>query len=104
VAYAVSQRTQEFAIRMALGADRGSLVTLMLGDGLRNALAAVAGGLVLAWAGSRYMTDLLYGVSPRDPMVFAAVAAGILAIATLASLVPAWRVSTIDPVAALRAE
>ena len=104
VAYAVSQRTQEFAIRMALGASRGSLVTLMLGDGLRNALTAVAGGLVLAGVASRYMTDLLYAVSPRDPLVFAAVAAGILTIATIASLLPAWRVSAIDPVAALRAD
>jgi predicted permease len=102
VAYAVSQRTPEFAIRMTLGAHRESLITLMLKDGLRDALIAIAAGLVVAAVASRYLTDLLYGVSPRDPLVFVAVAAGILSIAALASLLPAWRVSGIDPAAALR--
>lgn len=104
VAYAVSQRTHEFAVRMALGARRASLVTLMLKDGLRDALMAIAAGLVVAAMGSRYLTDLLHGVSPRDPMVFVAVAAGILAVATLASLLPSWRVSSIESVAALRTD
>jgi ABC-type antimicrobial peptide transport system permease subunit len=102
VAYAVSQRTPEFAIRMTLGAHRRSLITLMLKDGLRDALIAIAAGLVVATVASRYLADLLYGVSPRDPLVFVAVAAGILSIAALASLLPAWRVSGIDPAAALR--
>ena len=102
VAYAVSQRTPEFAIRMTLGAHRGSLITLMLKDGLRVALTAIAAGLLVAAVASRYLTDLLYGVSPRDPLVFVAVAAGMLSIAGLASLFPAWRVSGIDPAAALR--
>ena len=102
VAYAVSQRTPEFAIRMALGAHRGSLITMMLKDGVRDALVAIAAGLVVAAVASRYLADLLYGVSPRDPLVFVAVAAGILSIAALASLLPAWRVSAIDPAAALR--
>ena len=102
VAYAVSQRTQEFAIRMTLGAHRASLIRLMLKDGLRDALMTIGAGLVVAAVASRYLTDLLYGVSPRDPMVFAAVAAGILSVAALASLMPAWRVSRIDPAAALR--
>ena len=93
VAYAVSQRTPDFAIRMTLGAHRGSLITLMLKDGLRDALIAIGAGLVVAAVASRYLTDLLYGVSPRDPLVFARVAAGILSIAALASLLPAWRVS-----------
>lgn len=104
VAYAVSQRTQEFAIRMALGAQRASLISLVLKGGMRDALVAVTGGVVLALLGSRYMTDLLYGVSPSDPIVFTAVAAGILTVATLANLLPAWRVSGIDPAAALRAD
>ncbi len=102
VAYAVSQRTPEFAIRMTLGAHRGSLITMMLKDGVRDALVAIAAGLVVAAVASRYLTDLLYGVSPRDPLVFVAVGAGILSIAALASLLPAWRVSAIDPAAALR--
>ena len=102
VAYAVSQRTQEFAIRMTLGAHRASLMSLMLKDGLRDALIAIGAGLVVAAVASRYLADLLYGVSPRDPMVFVAVVAGILSVAALASLMPAWRVSRIDPAAALR--
>ena len=89
---------------MALGANRGALIRLMLQGGLRDALLAIVGGLALAAVGSRYVTDLLYGVSPRDPMVFLGVAAGILAVSVLASLVPAWRVSAIDPVTALKAD
>jgi ABC-type antimicrobial peptide transport system permease subunit len=104
VAYAVSQRTKEFAIRMTLGAHRRSLIALMLGNGLRNASIAILGGLLAAGVASRYLTDLLYGVSPRDPVVFVGVAVGILSLAALASLLPAWRVSRIDPAAALRME
>lgn len=74
----------------------------MLKNGLRDALVAVATGLVVAAVASRYLTDLLFGDSPRDPLVFVAVAAGIVSIAALASLLPAWRVSAIDPAAALR--
>ena len=104
VAYAVSQRTREFAIRMTLGAHRASLIALMLRDGMRAALLTTAAGLLVAAVASRYLTDLLYGVSPRDPLVFAAVAAVMLSVGTLASLLPAWRVSGIDPAAALRME
>jgi putative ABC transport system permease protein len=102
VAYTVSQRTQEFAVRMTLGAHRTSLISLMLKEGVRDALIATTAGIGIALLASRYLTDLLYGVSPRDPIVFAAVAAGTLAVATLASLLPAWRISGIDPAAALR--
>jgi putative ABC transport system permease protein len=104
VAYAVSQRTQEFAVRMTLGAHRSSLVALMLKEGVRNALVAIAAGLALAALASPYIADLLYGVSSRDPLVFITVAAGILTLATIASLLPAWRISRIDPAVALRTD
>jgi putative ABC transport system permease protein len=104
VAYAVSQRTQEFAVRMTLGAHRSSLVALMLREGVRDALIAMTAGLILAAIGSRYITDLLYGVSSRDPLVFITVAAAIFTLATIASLLPAWRVSRIDPAVALRTD
>jgi putative ABC transport system permease protein len=104
VAYAVSQRTQEFAVRMTLGARGSSLVALMVKEGVRNALVAITAGLALAVIGSGYIADLLYGVSSRDPLVFITVAAGILSLATIASLLPAWRVSRIDPAVALRTD
>jgi putative ABC transport system permease protein len=104
VAYAVSQRTQEFAVRMTLGAHRSSLVVLMLKEGVRNALVAIAAGLALAALASRYIADLLYEVSSRDPLVFITVAAAILTLATIASLLPAWRISRIDPAVALRTD
>lgn len=104
VAYAVSQRRPEFAIRMAVGASGHSLVGLMLKNGLKNAMVATASGLVVAAVSSRFIADLLFEVSPRDPAVFSAVGAVILGAATLASLIPAWRASRIDPAAALRAD
>lgn len=104
VAYAVSQRRREFAVRIVVGASGRSLVGLMLRDGLRNAIVATAAGLVTAAVASRFIADLLYGVSPRDPAVFVTVAAVILSAATLASLIPAWRASRVDPAAALRAD
>ena len=104
VAYAISQRTQEFAVRMTLGAHRSSLVALMLKEGVRNALVAITAGLALAAIASGYIADLLYGVSSRDPLVFMTVAAVILTLATIASLLPAWRISRIDPAVALRTD
>ena len=77
---------------------------LVLNDGLRTALIASATGLLIASATTHLIRDLLFNVSPRDPAVFAAVAAGVLAVATLASLWPALRASRVNPAEALRAE
>jgi predicted permease len=104
VSYGVSQRTPEFAVRLTLGAKRWSLVTAVVRDGLRHAVLAVAAGLLIAAIASRFIADLLYGVSPRDPAVFGTVAVGVLAVAALASLLPARRATRIQPVEALRAE
>ena len=104
VSYAVSRRKHEFAVRLAVGASRSELVRLVLSDGLRTALIASAAGLLIAAGAAHLIADLLLDVSPRDPAVFAAVAAGVLAVGTLASLWPALRASRVDPAEALRAE
>jgi predicted permease len=104
LAYAVSQRTREFGIRVALGARAGTVVGMVMGQGIR--LAAI--GLVLGVAGAaaltRLMTRMLYEVKPTDPVVFAIVAGVLMAVAMVASLVPSLRVARIKPAAALRVE
>lgn len=104
VAYAVSQRTHEFAIRMAVGASRWNLVGLVLQQGMRIPFVAVASGLVIAYLGSRFIADLLFRISPHDPLVFASVTAGTFIVAVLASLVPAFLADRIDPAQSLRAD
>jgi ABC-type antimicrobial peptide transport system permease subunit len=104
VSYGVSQRAPEFAVRLALGAKRRSLVTAVLRDGLRHALVAVAAGLIIAAVASRFVADLLYGVSPYDPAVFGTIAVGVLAVAALASLLPARRAIRVQLGQALRAD
>ncbi|HLW76023.1 MAG TPA: FtsX-like permease family protein, partial [Bryobacteraceae bacterium] len=103
-AYAAGQRTQEFGIRMALGAQRGDVLRLVLGQGIRLALMGVAIGLAASLALSRLMTGLLFDVQPADPSTLAAVAI-LLSIAMLAACwLPAYRATRIAPVEALRAE
>ena len=104
VSYGVSQRVPEFAVRLALGAKRGSLVTAVLRDGLRHAVTAVTVGLLIAAGASRFIADLLYEVSPLDPAVFGSIAVGVLVVAALASLLPALRAIRIHPADALRAD
>ena len=104
VSYAVSQRRHEFAVRLAVGATPTRLVRLVLNDGLRTALIASATGLLIASITTHFIRDLLFGVSPRDPAVFAVVASGVLTVASLASLWPALRASRVNPAEALRAE
>ena len=104
IAYNVAQRTHEFGVRVALGAQARDVATLMIGQGLRVSAAGLAVGIVLAlWAG-RFIKPLLFDESPRDPAVFAVVAASLLVAAVAASLVPALRATRVDPVQALRAE
>ena len=104
VSYAVSRRRHEFAVRLAVGSSRGGLVGLVLTGGLQTALIASAVGLLIAAGATPLIADLLLDTSPRDPAVFAVVAAGVLAVATLASLWPALRASRVNPAEALRAE
>ena len=104
LAYLVTQRTGEIGIRMALGAGREQVMRLVLVDGLRPALVGLAIGIVGSLAATRLISAVLYGTSPLDASVFLSVIATLLASATAACLVPAWRAARIDPICALRAE
>jgi hypothetical protein len=104
VSYGVSQRMPEFAIRLALGARLPLLVKDVVWDGLRHALVAVAAGLSAAAVASQFIGDLLYGVSPRDPLVFGAIAAAVPVVAAVASALPARRAISAKPADALRAD
>ena len=104
MAYAVQQRTLEFGIRLALGADGGSLRNMVLRQAMLLAAAGIAIGLAAAYGLTRFMASMLFGVKPGDPWVFAAVAALLAAVAMLASYLPARRAVRIDPIVALRYE
>jgi len=102
--YAVSQRTQEFGIRFALGASQQTVLWQVARQGLTLAALGIAAGLLLAFGGTRLLAGFLYGVSPFDVVTFTAVPLLLLGIALLASLLPARRASRVDPIVALRAE
>lgn len=104
LSFVVARRTHEIGIRLAIGADRGQVLRMVLRQGLSLALAGVVCGLVLAAAGTRYMASLLYEVAPLDGVTFAAVPLVLLAVAALASLVPALRAIRVSPTVALRLE
>jgi len=104
LSYLTIQRTGEIGVRMALGAQRGEVVRLMLVDGLRPAFYGLVLGLAASVGAVRLLQSMLYGTKPVDPVIFASVAATLLAVAGLACLVPAWRASRIDPMQALRTE
>jgi putative ABC transport system permease protein len=104
LSYVVSRRTREIGIRVAIGAGRAEVLKMVLGSGVSLALAGIAVGLVLAFAVTRLLRGLLHGVTPADPATFALVAGVLTAVAALASAVPAWRASRVDPVIALKSE
>jgi predicted permease len=104
LAYTVTQRTREFGIRMALGAAHGDVVGLVVGQGLKLAIVGLAIGVVGALALTRLMTAMLFHVRPDDPAVYAAALALLLAVAGLASLVPALRAVRVQPATALHHE
>ena len=104
VAYGVTQRTREIGVRLAIGAHVASVVKLIVGDGLRIATVGVVLGVLLALGGSRWISQLLFETSPRDPLVLASVAAGLIVLAAMASLLPARRAAQVNPVVALRGE
>jgi predicted permease len=104
ISYTVSQRTREIGVRMALGAERADVRRMVVGQGMLLTGVGLAVGLVAAFALSRLMASLLYGVEPLDVPTYAVVALALTAVATLATWLPARRASSVDPLQALRAE
>jgi putative ABC transport system permease protein len=104
MAYSVKRRTHEIGVRIAMGAQRGDVLTMVVGEGLAMALIGVAIGVVLSLALTRVLTAFLFGVGPRDMATFAAVCISLVVASCLASYIPARRATRVDPIRALRHE
>jgi putative ABC transport system permease protein len=104
LSYMVAQRTSEIGIRMALGAQRGQILSQTLLDGLRPALVGLVCGLAASVAVVRLIRSMLFATSPLDPAVFVLVSLGLIAVAIAACMAPAWRASRLEPMQALRSE
>ena len=102
VSQAVIQRTSEFGVRIALGADGGTIQRLVLGQGLRPVVAGMVVGIVAAIAIGRLLRTLLFGVSPTDVVPFILGSLFLVSVAAFGCLIPAWRASRMDPLVALR--
>jgi putative ABC transport system permease protein len=104
VAYSVVQRTREIGIRMALGADKSSVLRLVLRQGAQIGVLGVIGGTVAAWLATRMLSSMLFGVDAHDPATFLGVAASLILVVILATYVPARRATGVNPLMALRYE
>ena len=104
LAYLVTQRTRDIGIRLALGAGRRDVISMIVGRGMMLALSGAGIGLIAAFAAARFMESLLFSVSPRDPLTFAAVPAVLCVVALIACYLPARRATRVDPLVALRSE
>jgi putative ABC transport system permease protein len=104
IAYSVVQRTRELGVRIALGAQRGNVLWIVLRQAVVLGAIGVGLGIIGSFFASRAMTSLIFGIAPRDPATFVSVAFLLLVVALFAAFVPAWRATRIDPTTALRAE
>jgi putative ABC transport system permease protein len=104
ISYGVTERTHELGIRVALGAQRGDVLKLVLAQGARLAAIGIAAGLAGAWIVTRLMTTILYGVPATDFYTYAAIAILLAGVALVASYIPSRRAMALDPVMALRHE
>ena len=100
----MTRRTREIGIRLAIGAARWQVLRMVLRDGLVLSLTGIALGIVAAAFATRLMNTLLHGVTPGDPATFVAVGIGLSGVSVLASLIPAWRATRVNPVVALKTE
>ena len=104
IAYSVAQRTRDIGIRIALGCTLPGVTRMFVREGLVLSVAGATGGLAGAFAATRLMKSVLFGVSPADPATYGLVFGGLVAAALLASWLPARRAAAVDPMQALRAE
>ena len=104
MSYSVAQRTREIGIRMALGAQTGAVLKLAVGYGMKLVIAGIVIGLIAAFALTRVMSSLLFGVTATDPTTFTLISLLLVAVAALASYIPARRATKVDPMIALRYE
>jgi putative ABC transport system permease protein len=104
ISHSVAQRTHEMGLRMALGAQRGAVIKLILRQGMALAFGGVSLGLFGSFALARVLTNQLYGITPVDPSTFLSISVLTLLVALLACLQPAYRATKVDPLVALRSE
>jgi ABC-type antimicrobial peptide transport system permease subunit len=100
----VARRINEIGVRMALGASRGGVGWLVLRETLALVVAGGLLGVAIVWPLLKYLSSLLYGVSPHDPMALTAAGGGLLVAGAIAGAIPAWRASRVNPLTALRAD